>query len=282
MSLPRAEIAAAIGAEIRDATPVGGGCINEAYRCTTSDDREIFVKTHASADESMFVREARGLSWLAEANALRVPEVLAASARFLVLEYIEEGRRCRDFDEVFGHGLAELHRFGAPIFGFEDDNYLGTLVQRNQSRETWVTFYIEQRLEPLVEMACARHLAPSHWKRSFATLYGKMHDLAGPDEPPSRLHGDLWSGNVHTSREGRPVLIDPAVYGGHREIDLAMLQLFGSPGARFFAAYDETYPRAPGHAERVALYQLYPLLAHVNLFPGGYVDSVDAALRRLI
>jgi fructosamine-3-kinase len=114
--------------------------------------------------------------------------------------------------------------------------------------------------------------------RAFDHLHDKLDALVGPSEPPARLHGDLWSGTVHVDEHGAPVLIDPAVYGGHREMDLAMLSLFGAPSARFYAAYDEVYPRAPGHAERVALYQLYPLLVHLNLFGGGYLAQLRSAL----
>lgn len=274
-----------LGSEVTHARPVGGGCINDASACTLADDREVFVKTHASAGAEMFLCEARGLRWLAEADALRVPEVLAVSPAgstpaYLALEFLPESRRGKGFDSRFGRGLAQLHAYGAAHFGFEEDNFLATLPQENAPRKTWSDFYAEARLLPLVARAVDSGTAPGDWSRRFETLCSRLDELAGPEEPPARLHGDLWSGNVHCSG-GEPVLIDPAVYGGHREIDLAMLQLFGSPGTEFFSAYDETYPRAPGHEERLPLYQLYPLLAHVNLFGGSYVGSVERALRAL-
>lgn len=277
-------VAAAMGSPIARAQPVSGGCINEAFACELADGRRVFVKGNRDADPRMFPAEARGLEWLAEAEALRVPRVLAVSAEtgavpFLALELFEPARG-RDYDETLGRGLAALHRYGAPSFGLDHTNFLATLEQDNTPADDWPTFYAHRRLEPQVRLAIDANIAPRSWIASFDGLYARMAELAGPPEPPARLHGDLWSGNLFADEHGAPVLIDPAVYGGHREIDLAMLQLFGSPGARFFAAYDETYPRAPGHQDRLALYQLYPLLAHVNLFGQSYVGQVDAALRR--
>ena len=278
-------VAAALGAEIRASRAVSGGSINDAFACELDDGRRVFVKSNRRYPR-MFACEARGLAWLAEAKALKVPRVLAVSGDhdstgFLVLEYLEAAR-ARDQEVALGRGLAALHRAGAPVFGHHEDNFLATLEQDNTPAADWPTFYSQRRLDPLVRAAIDAGHAPRSWPTAFERLYARMAELAGPAEPPARLHGDLWSGNLHADPSGAPVLIDPAVYGGHREIDLAMLTLFGGPGPRCFAAYDEAYPRAAGHADRVPLYQLYPLLAHVNLFGGSYVGSVDAALRRLI
>lgn len=279
----RAAIRDALGSAIRSHQEVGGGSINEAFACVLDDGRRVFVKANRVGDPRMFPCEARGLAWLAEAQAIRVPEVLAvnepgASEPFLVLELLDAGRRTRSYDEELGRRLAQLHRFGAPSFGFDEDNFLATLHQDNTEHDDWPSFYVERRLEPLVRLAVDRGIVSASWPHKFERVLTRMADLAGPAEPPARLHGDLWSGNLHADQHGAPVLIDPAVYGGHREIDLAMLQLFGSPSGRFFAAYEEVYPLAPGHSERVRLYQLYPLLAHVNLFGGGYIGSTEAAL----
>ena len=278
-----AAVAAALGSDIASHRSIGGGSINEAFACLLSDGRDVFVKTNRGTDPRMFPCEARGLAWLAEANAVRVPKVLAvndvdAGEQLLVLELLVAGRRQKDYEERLGRGLARLHRFGAPSFGFFEDNFLATLAQDNSERDDWASFYVEQRLEPLVRRAVDHGHVGASWPRKFDRIFANMAQLAGPAEPPARLHGDLWSGNLHADAAGGPVILDPAVYGGHREIDLAMLRLFGSPSPRFFDAYDEVYPRAPGHADRVKLYQLYPLLAHVNLFGGGYVGSTEAAL----
>jgi fructosamine-3-kinase len=278
-------VQAALGTEIRSSRAVSGGSINDAFACELADGRRVFVKSNRRYPR-MFPCEARGLAWLAAAKALAVPAVLAVSGDrdttgFLVLEYLEPAR-APDYEVALGRGLAALHRSGAPSFGHDEDNFLATLEQDNTPAADWPTFYSQRRLDPLVRAAIDAGHAPRSWAAAFDRLYARLDQLAGPAEPPARLHGDLWSGNLHADHRGAPVLIDPAVYGGHREIDLAMLTLFGGPGPRCFAAYDESYPRADGHADRVPLYQLYPLLAHVNLFGGSYVGSVDAALRRLL
>ena len=280
-------LAAALGSDVTGSRPLGGGDINEAFATTLADGRRVFVKTNARADPRMFPAEARGLAWLAEPDAIRVPQVLAVSDEgdepaFLALELLDPARRRGDYDRELGRRLATLHRADPGAFGLDDDNFIGSLDQDNTPEDTWASFYVRRRLEPMVKQAIDRGAAPASWVRDFARLYARMDELVGPVEPPARLHGDLWSGNLHTDEHGGPCLIDPAVYGGHREVDLAMLVLFGRPGPDFFAAYDEVWPRAPGHEDRVALYQLYPLLVHVNLFGGGYVGSVEAALRRYL
>jgi fructosamine-3-kinase len=175
-----------------------------------------------------------------------------------------------------------LHRFGASSFGFERDNYIATLVQHNQPLDDWPRFYVERRLEPQLALAVDQGRVSRAISAGFPRLFARIEQLCGPREAPARLHGDLWGGNALADERGQPVLIDPAVYGGHREIDLAMMQLFGGFGADCFAAYDEHHPRAAGHAERVPLYQLYPLMVHVNLFGGSYVAGVERALSRLV
>jgi fructosamine-3-kinase len=279
-------VEAALGAACTRATPVSGGDINEAFRVALADGRIVFVKTNDRADLAMFPAEARGLDWLSLASALRVPRVLAASSggapAFLVLEYLDSGRRVTDFDERLGRGLAALHRFGAPGFGLDHDNFIGRLPQHNASMPTWAGFYRERRLRPQLERAAARGLAPPELKTGFEKLFARMDDVVGPVEPPARLHGDLWGGNLHVDERGEPCVIDPAVYGGHREMDLSMMRLFGGFSHATFAAYDEAFPLADGHEERIPLYQLYPLMVHVNLFGGSYVGSVLRALHAYV
>lgn len=295
----RDAIAAALGSAVAGARPLSGGDINQAYALTLSDGRVVFAKTNANADPAMFPAEARGLSWLREAGALRVPDVLAVSSggtpAFLVLESIVPAPRARDFDQRLGRGLAALHRFGAPSFGLDHDNFIGRLPQENAplSAQTaapaspagtvaWADFYRARRLEPQLRRATNAGLTTARMRQSFERLFAALPTLVGPEEPPCRLHGDLWGGNLLVDNEGHPCLIDPAVYGGHREVDLAMMHLFGGFRADVFAAYDEAWPLADGHEDRVALYQLYPLLVHVNLFGGSYLASVEAALSRLV
>jgi fructosamine-3-kinase len=273
-----------LGRRVVSSRPAAGGDINLAFAATLDGGARVFVKTHPSAPRTMFPAEARGLAWLREAGALRIPEVLAVSdakrrgPSFLVLEFIEPGRRAAGFDETLGRGLAALHRFGAPSFGLDHDNFIGSLEQRNHARPTWPDFYRVERLEAQLARAVDRGLIAGDLRRDFDRLFERLESLVGPPEPPSRLHGDLWGGNLHVGDRGEPCLIDPAAYGGHREIDLAMMRLFGGFGSRVFDAYEEAWPLSDGHRGRVPLYQLYPLLVHVNLFGGGYVGQVARAL----
>ncbi len=279
-----AAIEAKLGRPIVRSGSVAGGDINAAFSADLSDGRSVFIKTHPRAPGDMFLAEARGLSWLREAGALRIPEVLAVSQpdedgpKFLVLEYLKPASKSRNFDEMLGRGLAALHRFGAPCFGLDYDNFIGSLEQSNAGRPDWASFYRDNRLELQLRRASASGLVSASLRRDFDRLFDRLDVLIGPAEPPARLHGDLWGGNLHVDERGLPCLIDPAVYGGHREVDLAMMRLFGGFGRSVFDAYEEVWPLAPGHEARVSLYQLYPLLVHVNLFGGGYVGSVARAL----
>ena len=278
-----AHVGRALGSAVRDVRPLAGGDINEAYRVDLADGRQVFVKANRRAPPDMFDVEARGLAFLAEPaiDDLRIPAVLAVGERLLVLELVTPAPAPADFDERLGRALAALHQASPPSFGLDHDNYIGRLPQPNGPRRDWATFYREQRLEPQLVMAERAGLVGAALRRRFEALYERLPAKVGPEEPPARLHGDLWGGNLHRDETGTPTLIDPAVFGGHREVDLAMMQLFGGFGPRVFAAYDEVYPRAPGHRERVPLYQLYFLMAHVNLFGLGYLSGVVRCLDRL-
>jgi fructosamine-3-kinase len=277
----RAALERRLETPVRGAKRLGGGDINDAFEVTLGDGTTIFVKTHPNPPARMFEAEARGLRWLGEAGAIRVPSVIELSDErpaYLALELLTPAKRGRDFDEVLGRSLAALHRFGAPSFGLDHDNFIGCLSQTNTAADDWASFYWAARLEPQLRLATDRGLVDSGTRSGFDALHRVLRERVGPEEPPSRLHGDLWGGNLHVDEVGRPSLIDPAVYGGHREIDLAMMRLFGGFGERTFAAYEESWPLAPGADDRMPLYQLYPLMVHVNLFGGSYVGSVKHAL----
>ena len=283
----RAAVEVALGQRVSGVARVSGGDINEAFELALADGQSAFLKTNARAPLTMFATEARGLEFLRAAGALRIPEVLAYSAAdqrpsFLLLEFLRPAKARRGFDEELGRGLAALHRAGPASFGLAESNFIGRLPQSNRAHATWAEFYGAERLEPQLRAAVNANLLGSTTARDFERLFAKLPDLVGATEPPARLHGDLWGGNLHVDEHGAPCLIDPAAYGGHREIDLAMMQLFGGFGARVFAAYDEAFSRSPGHPERVALYQLYPLLVHVNLFGGSYAGSVQRALAEYV
>jgi len=274
-------VEAALGSAVVAWEAVSGGDINDAHQAHLADGRWVFVKSNGEAPTGMFAAEARGLSWLEQAHALRVPTVIVQERDFLVLECIRPGRRRPDFDELLGRGLAALHRAGAPSFGLDHDNFIGRLAQANKPLPTWAEFYRERRLLPQLRLAVDGHRASAAMQRGFEKLLARLEELVGPAEPPARLHGDLWGGNSMVDEQGLPCLIDPAVHGGHREIDLAMMRLFGGFGPRVFSAYQEAFALSAGHEARVPLYQLYFLMVHVNLFGGSYVASVEHALARV-
>jgi fructosamine-3-kinase len=282
----RAAVGGVLGAAVTSQAACGGGDINQAFQLTLADDRRVFLKLNDRAPAHFFAAEARGLRWLAAAGALELPEVLGVGAGeggaspFLLLEWIEPAPRARDFDERLGQGLAALHRAGAEAFGLDHDNFIALLPQDNSREATWAAFYRQRRLEPLFAWARRRGCWDASLDRARDALLARLPELVGPDEPPARLHGDLWGGNLHVGPRGQPLLIDPAVYAGHREMDLAMMRLFGGFGQRVFDAYAASHPLAPGHAERVALYQLYPLLVHLCTFGAGYLRQVQSCVAR--
>ncbi len=279
----RAALGPALAAEVVALTPVPGGDINDAYRVGLADGRTVFAKARAGVPADFFAAEADGLARLAATGTVTVPVVVAVDPAFLVLEWIEPGRPAATHDETLGRALADLHRAPCAGFGLERSNYIGTVPQDNGPAPTWPAFFAERRLRPLVAAALARGALPGGAKTIEPLLervIDRLDERCGPPEPPSLLHGDLWGGNAMVGADGLPVLIDPAVHGGHREIDLAMMRLFGGFSARVFAAYQEAAPLADGHEERVRLYQLPPLLVHAVLFGGGYGTTVVNVLRR--
>jgi fructosamine-3-kinase len=277
----REEIAALLDAEIRDVEAVGGGDIGESWRVVLSSGEGYFVKNYRDSASDLAQCEADGLHWLEEAEALETARVAGVleDAPVLILHWIEAAGPGPDFAEKLGRGLAKLHAFGAPEFGFTGPNYIGSLPQENESCERWADFYGYRRLEPLLRSARDARVLEASLVREADRLLGRLDSLCGAPESPARLHGDLWSGNLLCNEAGAPVLIDPAVYGGHREVDLAMMRLFGGFSEATFDAYANEFPLAEEFEERIPLYQLYPLLVHVNLFGGSYADSFARALR---
>ena len=292
-----AAVARAAGAEVTGGSRASGGSINEAWALELAGGGRAFVKTRADAAPGEYATEAAGLRWLAQADAVALPGVLAVGEgdgpRFLALEWLDAGRLDAAGEEALGRGLAALHAAGAPDFGAPPPGApapagmraplrIGELSLPNESAADWPTFYARGRLAPLVALCLQRGTLSASGARAVERVCARIDDLAGPAEPPARLHGDLWGGNVLPGADGRARLIDPAAYGGHREVDLAMLRLFGAPSERVFAAYDEAAPLADGHRERVELWQLFPLLVHAALFGGSYGASVERAAVRYV
>jgi fructosamine-3-kinase len=276
----RAALAAALDEDVRELATLRGGDVAESYRVSLASGRVVFAKTHHAPPPGFFTTEAAGLRWLRDAGSLPVPEVLAVSDEpaLLVLEWIDEAGRAPRDEAAFGRDLAALHRTGAESFGRADRRSTGSRGLPNEPADTWADFFATQRLTPIARLVRdASHLEDALASRLDAVA-DRMPSLAGPEEPPARLHGDLWAGNRLVDRDGRSWLIDPACFGGHREFDLAMMRLFGGFGDAVFHAYDDEAPLADKWQDRVALYQLAPLGIHAIKFGGGYVARLDRAL----
>jgi fructosamine-3-kinase len=274
-------------AEVR---PIAGGCINNGARLRMADDGRFFLKWNASAPPGLFDAEVDGLRALAEPDALRLPAPVArgggsGTPSWLLMEFVEPGTRAGDFEERMGRGLAVLHRDGADgdtTFGWRRDNWIGSLDQDNTREPDWGVFWRDRRLRPQLEEARGRgFLAGSEAPVLDRVVERTPELLAGlPSHGPHLVHGDLWSGNAFADAHGGPVLVDPAVYRGHGEVDLAMTELFGGFGERFYRAYAEVLPVPAGYGScRKPLYQLYYLLVHVNLFGSSYVARTVRAAR---
>lgn len=274
-----------LDATVTSVAAVGGGCIAQAA-CLETDARSYFLKWGQGDVASTFPAEAAGLEALAAADSpLVVPAVVAHAPAtndrpaFLVTEWINSGREGLTFWSSFGEGLAALHEHTGAHYGFDQDNYIGRLPQHNAPEPTWPRFFRKRRLEPQVEMARERGTWRADWEDPLRTLYRRLPDLLPADPPPSVLHGDLWSGNFMVTAVGDPALIDPAVYYGHCETDLAMTELFGGFDKAFYDAYRAAAPLASGYEERRDIYNLYHLINHLNHFGGRYAGSVEAILQ---
>lgn len=282
-----------LGLSVSEVSLTAGGDINDAYRART-DRGDVFVKSSARAQLGMFSDEAAGLAWLAVPDGVKIPEVIGVcdepeGIRLLALQWIQSGRLNEFGEDELGRGLARLHLTEAPEFGATPvlgGGYahapmrFNELGLPNEPRETWAEFYAENRLLPLAEQCLARGSLTLDDVALIERVAARLPEIAGPPEDPARTHGDLWSGNVLAGVDGTPYLIDPVAHGGHREVDLALLTVFGGPSERCFAAYDEVFPRASGHEERKPLWQLAMILLHVYLFGGSYAAQARTIARR--
>ena len=269
--------------EITNVSSVSGGSINETLKLTTNTGKFFIKKNSASLYPKMFEKEAKGLNILASANAIAVPNVIALgqadNTAFLILDFIESRQKQHDFWDHFANKLASLHKNSSDYFGLDHDNYIGSLYQSNKKHDNWFDFFRSERLEKQVQLARDHGRMGKDVVDSFERFYQKLPAIF-PVEPPALIHGDLWGGNYIVNENGGAVIIDPAVYYGHREMDLGMSQLFGGFDSRFYEAYHHHYPLEKRWQERMDYCNLYPLTVHVNLFGGGYLDSVKSILRK--
>ena len=249
-----------------------GGCINNAIKINT-DKGLFFVKWNTNAKANMFQTEYNGLKVLKDTNTIRIPNVLCFDDDFLILEFIPPSNPNNAFWEVFGQKLALMHKQTHSKFGLDFDNYIGSLYQDNTQNKNWTEFFIQNRMQAQLSIGNFSGTLLS----DFDKLFQKLPNLF-PNEKPALLHGDLWNGNFLAKNGDTPMLIDPAIYYGNREIDIAMSKLFGGFNSDFYFAYNESHPLENGWKERIQICNLYPLLVHVNLFGGAYINQVKNIL----
>lgn len=262
---------------------VGGGSINDTYLVQFGGQRLFCKVNSATKFPQLFLKEKNGLEKLAQQNIINTPAVVelfeSDGKQFLLLQWVLEGERTEGFWKSFGEQLAGLHHITNQHPGLEGDNYMGSVPQPNTPHQTWCEFFAAERLLPMIK----RCTEIGHLKASQLELFEKVEkklSVIFEEEPPSLLHGDLWSGNFICNTASKPVLIDPAVYFGHRSIDLAMTTLFGGFPPPFYEAYHYHFPLPANHKEQWQICNLYPLLIHLYLFGAGYLLQIERTLKQ--
>lgn len=257
-----------------------GGDINDAAIITLETEAIYFLKWNTNASTSMFHTEAKGLKLLSDAKtSLLIPKTLLSGNDFLLLSVIETGTKTTNSDLEFGIELAKLHQCSASQFGLDHDNFIGKLPQSNTTHTNWADFFITERIEPQIKMG----VDSGKFSPELIQKVDKIHSViqsSFPEEAPALLHGDIWSGNYMYSVDGAVSIYDPAVYFGHREMDISMTRLFGGFSDQFYEGYNSAFPLAEDFEQRVSIYNLYPVLVHVNLFGGGYIQQAKRILDR--
>lgn len=272
-----------LGCNITNAEPVSGGDISKALCIHTSTERFFCKINQSSVALKMFQTEKLGLDEINQTNTIKSPKVLSygqhEAISYLLMEFIETRNPTSKEMEGFGHQLGKLHSYPiGDFFGWKQDNFIGSLPQTNKNHSDWSLFYIHERLLPQLNLAREKGFLNSSEIPSKERLLKVCKQLM-PEVIPALLHGDLWSGNYLISTLGIPYLIDPAVYFGHHEVDIAMTRLFGGFSSQFYQAYNEYIPKESCHEERNDIYQLYYLLVHLNLFGKSYYASVKQLLK---
>lgn len=258
---------------------VGGGCIGNAMKVTVENGTNYFVKSYDN--KKIHEAEANGLNELKTANAIRIPRVVKFNEKFLILEFIESAPKSSGFSEKFGRQFANLHKMTSKKYGYFEDNFIGSTEQINiPQNDSWAEFYFENRLMFQFRLAEKNGHSTNELKSGIKQIEKSINSIIGnSEEEPTLLHGDLWGGNYLVDQRGNPVLIDPAVYYGHREADLAMTKLFGGFDAQFYSAYQEEYPLREGWEYRENIYKLYHILNHMNLFGGSYYNQAISLIK---
>jgi fructosamine-3-kinase len=281
----RNEIRQKIESELNDSIintrSVGGGCINDAQIITCKSGATYFLKVNYAQLPGMFINEANGLREIKKANVIKVPEAILADNNFILMENISSSGKKKNFFEQFGERFARLHMFTADNHGFYENNYIGSTIQLNlPQNNNWNEFYWNNRILFQVKLCEKNGYVPGELLKGISALEMKLdYIFSGSENTPSLLHGDLWSGNYIADQDGEACLIDPAVYYGNREADLAMTKLFGGFTGEFYKTYNETYPLPSGYEYRENFYKLYHILNHLNLFGTGYYSKALSLIR---
>jgi fructosamine-3-kinase len=267
-----------------DFISAAGGSINSTYRVTINGNTKFFLKLNSSTKfPGLFEKEKNGLAFIKKQNGILTPSVISYATiddnQLLLLELIEPGIRDENFWKKFGGQLAQLHRVSHDYFGFGEENYMGSLPQLNRFTKRWTEFFINCRLQPQIELAGNKKLLQKNHTNSFESLFKKLDSIFNI-EKPSLLHGDLWSGNFMCNDQSLPVLIDPAVYFGHRSMDLAMTTLFSGFDKEFYDSYRYDFPFPANYPEQWDICNLYPLLIHLNLFGESYLPGITGTLKK--
>jgi fructosamine-3-kinase len=261
---------------------IASGNLNQAVFLETNKGA-FFLKTNSEPTLDIYEKEINGLDLLRQNTFLKVPQTFGhgnmEELNYLLMEWVPESRIGKNYWEELAQGLAKLHQKTASRFGLKEDNYIAVLPQINKVCAQWSEFFIEHRIEKMLQMALNRGLIDTDFLEKFRSIYNKISAIF-PNEKPSLIHGDLWSGNVLVNGEGNPAIIDPAVYFGQREMDLAFSKLFGGFSDRFYSAYEEAFPTPPGFLDRIEVYNLYPLLVHLNLFGKTYLSPIERVVNK--
>ena len=261
---------------------IGGGSINKTYKISTRK-QSYFVKTNTTkVFKNGFKEEVLGLRFMGSQSTL-IPEIKCEGTHnqsiYLVLEWVDTGSQTLSFWKNFAYQLTALHKNKGNLFGLQYNNFMGQLSQKNTFSNSFSDFFVENRLIPQIKLAFGSGLLQTKHIYQFEKLYKELANIF-PIEKPCKIHGDLWSGNFICNSQEKAVLIDPAVYYGHREVDLAMSLLFGGFSQEFYSYYQEIYPLKKNFIKRKDFYNLYPLLIHLNLFGLSYLKSIEAIISK--
>jgi len=264
---------------------IGGGCINDCFQITVNSERFFLKINSANQYPNLFQKEKNGLELLGSQNIIRAPKPILCDEvedqQILLLEWIDTGSRTKQFWKTFGEQLVWLHHSTQDHFGLDENNYMGSLPQNNEPQSDWNKFFIDCRLQPQIKLAEEKMLLQKKHLAAFENLYPKLPGIFN-DEKPSLLHGDLWNGNFMCDENSQPVLIDPAVYYGHRIVDIAMTTIFGGFDKEFYDSYNYHHPFPKNFREQCDIANLYPLLIHLNLFGSSYLSQIELILNRVI